>query len=38
MSELEKIIFKYGVIEEDAVTEAECEGLSEEVNLGDENE
>lgn len=38
MTELERIIAKYGIIEENAVTESDCDGLSEEVKLGVENE
>jgi hypothetical protein len=38
MTELERIIAEYGIIEENAVSESDCDGLSEEISLGDKNE
>lgn len=38
MTESEKIIANYGIVEENAVSESDCDGLSEEVIWGDKNE
>lgn len=35
MADLEKIIYELGITEENAVTETECEGLSQEVRWDD---